>query len=335
MTMRETSVRVGFIGIGNMGAPMTANLLARGFGVVVHDLHRPLAEPLETQGAVWADSPAAVAEGAAIICLSLPGPDEVEAVFRRPDGLLAALRPGSLVIDFTTNSPLLIRQLQAELAGSGSAVIDAPVSGGVTGARSRRLTVQVGGSAPDVERARPVLEAVAETVLHVGETGAGDTCKILHNCAVFCSNLATVECLTAGIKAGIDPRTLVEVFQKSGLGRNHDLNVALPARLFQGDFEPRFALKTALKDMGLATGLARAFEVPMPLAERCQMEMVEAVARGWGDRDDTIYLTLQEERSGVQVRLNGPAKQEPALSAQSSGPDSARRQDQRSRSHDG
>ena len=288
-----------------MGAPMVANLLARSFDVVVHDLHRRLAEPLEAQGAVWVESPAAVAEAASLICLSLPGPDDVASVFRTEHGLLGGLQPGALVIDFTTNSPLLIRQLHQELAGRGGSIIDAPVSGGVTGARSRKLTVQVGGTRADVERARPVLDAVAETVLHVGDVGAGDTCKILHNCAVFCSNLATVECLTAGIKAGIDPRTIVEVFQKSGLGRNHDLNVALPARLFQGDFEPRFAMRTALKDMGLATELARAFEVPMAMAEQCRLEMAEAVARGWGDCDDTIFLTLQEDRAGVRVRLNG------------------------------
>lgn len=299
-----TSGRVGFIGLGNMGGPMAANLIARGFALTVHDLHRRAAQPLEEQGAAWADSPAAVAAAAAIVCLSLPGPEEVESVFRRADGLLSAIQPDSLVVDFTTNSPLLVRRLQHDLAARGSAMIDAPVSGGVTGARSRRLTVQIGGAAADVERARPVLDAVAETVLHVGDIGAGNTCKVLHNCAVFCSNLATVECLTAGIKAGIDPKTLIEVFQKSGLGRNHDLNVALPKRLFQGDFAPHFAMKTALKDMALATELARAVDVPMPLAERCASDMAEAVARGWGDRDDNIYLTLQEERAGVKVRIN-------------------------------
>jgi 3-hydroxyisobutyrate dehydrogenase len=304
MTNTGTSCRVGFIGLGNMGGPMAANLLARGFQLTVHDLHRRAAHGLEAQGAAWADSPAAVAEAASIICLSLPGPDEVESVCCRPDGVLASVRADSLLIDFTTNSPLLVRRLQQELAARGGALIDAPVSGGVTGARSRRLTVQVGGAAADVERARPVLDSVAETVLHVGGVGAGNTCKILHNCAVFCSNLATVECLTAGIKAGIDPTTLIEVFQKSGLGRNHDLNVALPKRLFRGDFEPHFAMKTALKDMALATELARAVEVPMPLAERCARDMAEAVARGWGDRDDNIYLTLQEERAGVKVRLS-------------------------------
>ena len=182
-------------------------------------------------------------------------------------------------------------------------MIDAPVSGGVTGARSRRLTVQVGGAPADVARARPVLEAVADTVLRVGDVGAGNICKLLHNCAVFAANLATVECLTAGIKAGVDPATLVAVFQRSGLGRNHDLNVALPARLFRGNFEPHFALETAFKDMSLATELARAAGVEMPLAELCRREMAEAMARGWGGRDENIYLTLQEQRAGVEVRV--------------------------------
>src|SRR5687768_14831223 len=138
MAKTGTSCRVGFIGLGNMGGPMAANLIAGGFQLTVHDLHRRVARPLEEQGAAWADLPAAVAEAASIVCLSLPGPDEVESVFRRADGLLPAIHPDSLVVDFTTNSPLLVRQLQHELMARGSAIIDAPVSGGVTGARSRR-----------------------------------------------------------------------------------------------------------------------------------------------------------------------------------------------------
>jgi 3-hydroxyisobutyrate dehydrogenase len=308
--MSDESAWIGFIGIGNMGNPMAANVLARGFRLVVHDLQRHLAYPLEERGAEWADSIAHVARRASVVCISLPGPEQVAAVVAGADGLVSSMHAGSLLIDFTTNSPLLVRELHQALLARGVAMIDAPVSGGVTGASSRKLTVQVGGAHKDVERARPLLDAVAETILHVGAIGAGSTCKVLHNCAVFCSNLAAVECLTAGIKAGIDPKTLIEVFQKSGLGRNHDLNVALPARLFQGDFAPHFAMKTALKDMALATELARAYDVPMPLAERCALDMAEAVARGWGDRDDNIYLTLQEERAGVAVRLNGSSQRQ-------------------------
>ena len=295
--------RVGFIGLGNMGLPMALNLQAAGYTVCAHDRRRAVAEPLLQAGGHWCATVAEVAATADVICLSLPGPLETRTVFDGEGGLGAALRPGSIVVDFTTNSPLLIRELAAALGARQVALLDAPVSGGVTGARSRRLTVQVGGPADALARVRPVIEAMATTVLHVGAVGTGNTCKILHNCAVFCADLAMVECLTAGIKAGVAPDTLIEVFQKSGLGRNHDLHVALPARLFRGHFSPpHFALKTALKDMGLATELAEAIGVPMAIASRCQQEMRDAVARGWGDHDENIFLTLQEERAGVQVR---------------------------------
>jgi len=302
----------GFIGLGNMGGPMASNLLAAGYRLVVHDVRRAAAVELVERGAEWADSPADVLRRTETVCLSLPGPTEMQAIIEGPQGLLAGAHPGNLLVDFTTNSPLLVRDLHARLSVLGADLIDAPVSGGVSGARSRRLTVQVGGDPNAVARARPILEAVADTIIPVGGIGAGNTCKILHNCAVFCADLAMVECLTAGIKAGVAPETLIEVFQKSGLGRNHDLHVALPARLFRGNFSPpHFALKTALKDMGLATELARALEVPMAMASRCEQEMREAVARGWGDADENIFLTLQEERAGVQVRYPQPVDRKP------------------------
>ena len=173
----------------------------------------------------------------------------------------------------------------------------------MSGARSRRLTIQLGGDAAEVARARPVLDAVADTVLHVGGIGCGNVCKLMHNCAVFCADLAMIECLTAGIKAGVDATTMIGLFQKSGIGRNHDLQVSLPATLFRGDFAARFAMNTALKDMKLATELAAASGVSMRLAALCEAEMAEAVARGWGELDHAMFLTLQEERAGVKVRL--------------------------------
>lgn len=286
-----------------MGGPMASNLLAAGFPLVVHDARRAAAEALVAAGATWAESPAEVIRRVDITCVSVPGPREMQTISEGPGGFVAAARPGSLVVDFTTNSPLLVREIHLRLAALGAGLVDAPVSGGVTGARSRRLTVQVGGDPTAVQRARPVLEAVADSIIHVGDVGAGNTCKILHNCAVFCTDLAMVECLTAGVKAGVAPETLIEVFQKSGLGRNHDLHVALPARLFRGHFSPpHFALKTALKDMSLATDLAHAVGVPMAMADRCLQEMRDAVGRGWGDLDENIFLTLQEERAGVKVR---------------------------------
>jgi 3-hydroxyisobutyrate dehydrogenase-like beta-hydroxyacid dehydrogenase len=189
------------------------------------------------------------------------------------------------------------------LSKLGAAMLDAPVSGGIEAAKRGELTLLVGGDENALAAARPILENLAKTILHVGAIGSASICKALHNCAVFCANWATMECLTAGVKAGVDAATIIEVFQKSGLGRNLDLQVAMPTTLFRGNFNPRFAMKTARKDMGLATELSRAVGVPMKMAELCEIEMAEAIRRGWGDQDNTIFLTLQEERAGVEVRI--------------------------------
>jgi 3-hydroxyisobutyrate dehydrogenase-like beta-hydroxyacid dehydrogenase len=288
-----------------MGQPMAARLAAAGFPLVVYDVRRSAASELLQDGAEWADSPRSVAEQVDIICTSLPGPVEAEAVFFDESGIVLGARPAATLIDFTTNSPVLVRRMHEALAERGGAMLDAPASGGVEGAKRGELTLLVGGDETTLTACRPILEHLAASILHVGQVGAGSICKSLHNCAVFCTNLAMVECLTAGVKAGVDAATLVEVFQKSGIGRNLDLQVAMPATLFHGKFQPpRFAMKTARKDMGLATELAREIQVPMRLAQICEVDMAEAIRRGWGDQDNTIFLTLQEERAGVAVRVN-------------------------------
>ena len=182
-------------------------------------------------------------------------------------------------------------------------MLDAPVSGGKEGAETRDLTVLAGGPEAVFDRVRPVLDAMAKTVMHVGEVGAGCVCKIAHNSASFSIDLAMVECLTLGVSAGIDPAVMVNVFQRCAVGRNFGIQVRLPDTFFSGDFDPRFALKLARKDIGLATALARKRGVPMPIVDLCEAEMSEAVSRGWADRDSSVFLTLQEERAGVRVRV--------------------------------
>ena len=182
-------------------------------------------------------------------------------------------------------------------------MLDAPVSGGAEGARTRDLTILVGGDGETLDRCRPVLDAIAKTVMHVGDIGAGCVCKIAHNCAGFSLDMATVECLTMGVRAGVDPAVLLEVFQRCAIGRNFNIHTRLPDTLFSGDFEPRFALRTAMKDMRLATELAEHYGVPMNLTAVCQAEMEEAMSRGWEGLDSSAFLRLQEERSGVQLRL--------------------------------
>ena len=296
-------MRVGFIGTGSIGRPMASQVLAAGFSLVVHDIVQDAATPLLEAGAEWADSPKAVAERCEIVCTCLPGPPEFQQVVYGEDGVLEGISESSVFVDHTTNSPELVRDTHRRLERAGVAMLDAPVSGGAEGARTRDLTMLVGGDSDTLERCRPVLDAIAKTVMHVGDIGAGCVCKIAHNCAGFSLDMATVECLTMGVRAGVDPAVLLEVFQKCAIGRNFNIHTRLPDTLFSGDFEPRFALKTAMKDMRLATELAEHYGVPMNLTEVCQAEMEEAMARGWDGLDSSAFLRLQEERSGVQLRL--------------------------------
>src|SRR5262250_2004272 len=252
-------MRIAFIGVGNIGNPMAGHLLAAGHSLVVHDLRREAAADLLAAGAAWADSPRAAATECDVLATCLPGPSEMEAVTLGPGGILETLAAGAVYIDHTTNSPLLVRQVDAAVRARGAAMLDAPVSGGMEGAQTRDLLVMVGGERAVFERARPVLDAVAARVIYTGAIGNGAVCKLMHNCASFSLDLVMAECWTAGVKAGVAPETLVDVFMNAALGHMMSLQVRLPATYLRGQFEARFALRLAHKDVGLAVQLGRAF----------------------------------------------------------------------------
>ena len=296
-------MRIGFIGVGNIGRPMAGQLLKAGHALTVHDARREAANDLVAAGATWADSPAAIAEQCEVVETCLPGPIEMEKVCLGPGSLVEHIKPGALYLDHTTNSPLLIRRVHAALAAKQVEMLDAPVSGGMEGAQTRDLLVMVGGEPATFERARPLLDAIAKRVLYTGGIGCSCIAKIMHNCASFTLDLVMAECWTVGVKAGMDAATIVDVFNQAALGHMMSLKVRLPATYLRGNFEPRFSLALARKDLGLALELARATDTPMRLSALCEQEMVEALGRGWANRDASIFLTLQEERAKVQVRL--------------------------------
>lgn len=296
-------MKIGFIGLGNIGAPIAGQLLAAGHRLVVHDRRRAAAAPLVAAGAAWSPSPAALAAECEAVATCLPGPPEMEEVCLGSDGLVSRLSSGALFIDHTTNSPELVRRVDAIIAARGAAMIDAPVSGGMEGAQTRDLLVMAGGAEDTFARARPLLEAIAKRVIHTGAIGTASVAKIMHNCASFTLDLLLAECWTTGVKAGIDAEAIVRVFNEAALGQMMSLKVRLPATYLRGDFAPRFSLALARKDLGLALDLARATGTPMRLAALCEQEMIEAMSRGWADRDASIALTLQEERARAKVRL--------------------------------
>jgi 3-hydroxyisobutyrate dehydrogenase len=254
-------------------------------------------------GAAWSDSAAALAAQCEVVATCLPGPAEMERVCLGPGGIVEHIKAGGLYIDHTTNSPALVRQVHDLLAQKSVGMLDAPVSGGMEGAQIRDLLVIAGGEPEVFERARPLLDAVAKRVIHTGAIGTGSIAKIMHNAASFTLDMMIAECWTTAVKAGIDTATIVQVFNEAALGQAMSLKVRLPATWLRGDFDPRFSLALAHKDLGLALDLARATDTPMPLAALCEQDMAKAIGRGWAERDASIVLTLQEERAKVQVRL--------------------------------
>ncbi|MGQ4809656.1 2-hydroxy-3-oxopropionate reductase [Candidatus Entotheonellaceae bacterium PAL068K] len=302
---------IGFIGVGNMGAGMANNLIKAGHTLIVHDLRRDAAGPLLEQGAIWAETPKHAAVQSQMIFTSLPGPPEVEAVALSEAGILEGLSPGSVYIDLSTNAPALVRQMHAIFQERGVYMLDAPVSGGVVGARTGLLAVMVGGDEAIYHRVKPVLDAIGDNVIYCGGIGAGCICKLVHNCIFAITSQAITELFTLGVKAGVDVKALWETTRRGAFGRDAGGIHRLPESWFSGDFEPNwekgfFSTQLMRKDVGLATQLAREFNVPMALANMTEQELVEAINRGWGGDPTAKVSLLQEERAGVQVRDDMP-----------------------------
>ena len=299
-------MRIGFIGLGNMGGPMAMNLIKAGHELTVNDVRREAAEPQLAAGATWADNAKAVAEASEITFSSLPGPPEVEAVALGPDGILEGAAEGSVYVDLSTNSPTLIRSVHARFAERGVEVLDAPVSGGVTGATAGTLAVMVGGDAARYEQLKPVLDAIGDKVSYIGGIGSGMVAKLVHNMTSLCSRMAIAEGLTLAVKAGVDPHVMQKVLQDGAFGQGNFLNHGLSDTVFAEQWDPpSFALRLSRKDLGLATQLGREVQVPMAHAAVAEQEMVAALERGWGDLDSNIFFLLQEERAGVKLGGQG------------------------------
>ena len=257
---------VGFIGLGNMGGGMSLNIQKAGYPMVVYDLREEVTRPLLEGGARLANSPAEVSSLSDVTFTSLPGPKEVEAVATGAEGVLEGIRPGSIYVDLSSSRPTLIRELEPIFRQKGAHVLDAPVSGGKSGAASGNLAVMVGGDREVFESIKPILDSFGDKVFYAGGIGAGSICKLVHNMIGHSVRQAIAEGLTLGVKAGVEPEAVWECMRRGSLGRMRVLHEGLVRSMFRGEYEPAsFALNLAYKDISLATELAREYDVPMPM----------------------------------------------------------------------
>ena len=212
-------MKVGFIGLGTMGASMASNCQKGGYDLVVHDVRREAATPHLEAGAAWADTPRQLAEDSEVIFTSLPGPMEVEAVALGEDGIKDGIGPGKVYFDLSTSSPTLIRRIHQVMGQQGAHVLDAPVSGGPEGARTRNLAIWVGGDELIYERYKHVLDSIGDKAYYVGPIGSGSIAKLVHNCAGYIFQGAIAEVFTMGVKAGVEPLALWQAVRKGAHGR--------------------------------------------------------------------------------------------------------------------
>jgi 3-hydroxyisobutyrate dehydrogenase-like beta-hydroxyacid dehydrogenase len=293
---------IGFIGLGNMGKPMAANLIHAGFHLTVFDIRREAADDLIQQGAVWADSPRQVAERSSVVFTALPGPPEIEAAVLGRDGVLEGAQAVDYYIDVSTSTPGSIRTIAEQAHARGVQVLDAPVSGGVRGARKATLVFMVGGEAEAFRACEPILAHLGEKVIHTGQLGSGYVTKLVNNYMGMSNAVASMEAMVLGVRAGVDPQKLLEVVN-AGTGASHMARTLYPYLILNRNFEPtRFSMELGAKDLQLAVDLAHELGVPVNVGETVAGALAGAVRAGMADKDFSTYITLLEQAAGVEVR---------------------------------
>jgi 2-hydroxy-3-oxopropionate reductase len=287
---------VGFIGLGIMGGPMAANLVKAGYEVVGYNRSPAKVDRLVAAGGRGAASAVEAARDRDVVISILPDSPDVEALALGDDGVLARARPGSLYIDMSTVRPATAVALAEAGRARGVGVLDAPVSGGERGAVEATLSIMVGGDARDVDVARPVLEAMGSTVVHVGAPGAGQTVKAANQLLTAVTIQAVAEAVVFLEAHGVDPAVAIDALA-GGLAGSAVLDRRAPSML-RRDFTPGFRCTLHHKDLGILTSAARTAGVTIPLGAMAAQLMGALVAQGHGDLDNTALLRLVEELSG-------------------------------------
>lgn len=295
--------RIGLIGLGIMGKPMGKNLIKAGFPLTVWNRTASRADELAELGATVADSPRAVAENSDVIITIVSDSPDVQAVILGKDGVIQGVRSGAVVIDMSTISPQVTRELADALKAKGVAMMDAPVSGGEKGAIEGTLSIMVGGEAAVLERVRPVLEAMGKRIVHIGGTGMGQVCKLANQIAVVLNNLSMSEALVFAAKSGADPAKVLEAIQAGAAG-SWALNNYAP-KILRRDFSPGFLVSLQQKDIRLVMEASREMNLSLP-GTALTYELQKAL-QAWGLDREGNYAVVKviEQLAGVEVKAGG------------------------------
>mgnify|MGYP005839514465 CR=1 FL=1 len=305
---------LGMVGVGRMGSRMAANLLNAGYGVTVYDVVPKFVEEMVAKGAKSANSPKELASQVEVVLASLPGPPEVEAAFLGPEGIIAGAKPGTLLIDLTTVDPATSVKIGTAAAEKGLRFLDAPVSGGVTGAQNATLTIMVGGEPAVFEEALPIFQTIGKNITNVGKTGAGSVVKLVNQLFVGVLSATVAEGMMLGTKWGVDPQVMYNVLS-TGFAGSTILTRHVTNFILKGDFEPGFTINLLSKDVWLGLTLGRDQNVPLDMLATASQILERAKAHGLGNKDMAAVILLWEKLLGVEVRSKQAQQSGPAVGA--------------------
>jgi 3-hydroxyisobutyrate dehydrogenase len=287
--------RIGFIGLGIMGRPMAQNLLRAGFQVTVYNRTKPPVDLLVSSGAMGAPSPKAVAERSDVVITMVTDSEAVREVVLGKGGLIGGAHGGLVLIDMSTISPSVTRSVSATLAGKGVRMLDAPVSGGDSGARDGTLTIMVGGDAAVFDECFPILQVLGKKVVHMGPTGAGQLTKLANQILVACNMVGVCECLNFAKRAGLDIGKLIDSLS-AGAASSWSL-VNLGPRMAKRDFAPGFKVKLLQKDLRYVLETAGELDAPLPATSLVHGLYTQLEEKGLGDVGTQALLTAIEQLS--------------------------------------
>jgi len=297
--MQDSIKRVGLIGLGIMGQPMVRNLIKAGFDVTVYSRTREKVQAMAKEGAKPAESSAEVAASCQMVITMVPDSADVELVAEGKNGVFAGAKPGLIIADMSTISPIVTRRLAAAASERGCFWLDAPVSGGQAGAIAGTLTIMIGGDASAFERSLPVFQAMGKRITHMGAAGQGQMAKLCNQIVVAINLLAVSEALVFGAKAGLDLNKLLDALT-AGAANSWALEV-LGRKMLKRDFAPAFMVRLQQKDLRLVGEAAREMHVPVIGASLVNQLLTALEASGNGDDGTQVLVTLLESMTGVKV----------------------------------